>query len=587
MKKLTVFSYTLIILLSIAILSIGTVSIFSIKTLSDFIYDEVGTSLKEETRLIRNLITINSDNSPEPYQDITKRIFEDLNIRLTLIAPDGTVLADTHEDFRIMENHLTRPEVIDALNGITGEYIRFSNTLSRHMLYITLPPGDKNVIVRTALSIEHIREKFLSTFSDIALFSVGILVAAVLLSILSANTFTSVILSIKDISSFYARGDFSKKLSDVGPKEVSQLKQSINAMGEQLRTIIEKESFHKNELQAMLNSMEDAVILMDDQLVIKEMNPAAESLLQHTLRDCKGMKISNVLDNQPIIQLIEDSVVGKKDIGRTLAIHRGLELFYQVHSSPLKASENFYGGILLVFHDMTRVKQLENMRKDFVANVSHELKTPVTLINGFVETLLDGAVNDKEKLDHFLQVIGRHSRRISNIIDDLLILSNIEDKGMDIAKEMVTLYDILFSAYTSALSESEKSKVTMEVICDETLSVYVSPTLLEQAVFNLVNNAVKYAGEGAHIIIKAQKKEINTVMIEVKDNGVGMEREQLERIFERFYRINRQQSKNKGGTGLGLSIVKHIALAHNGNVSVETEPGKGSKFTIFLPIRHS
>ncbi|MBB6478787.1 sensor histidine kinase [Spirochaeta isovalerica] len=587
MKKLSVFSYTLLILLSIAILSIGTISIFSIKTLSDFIYNEVGTSLKEETRLIRNLIDVNSDNSPEPYQEITERIFEDLNIRLTIIALDGSVLADTHENYRIMDNHSTRPEVLDAMNGEVGEYIRYSNTLSRHMLYITLPPGDKNLIVRTAISIDHIRDKFVKTLSDIAVFSVIIFIITVLLSILSANTFTSTILSIKNITTFYAKGDFSRKLSDSGPQEVSQLKKSINTMGDQLKTIIEKESFQKNELQAMLNSMEDAVLLLDNQLIIKEINPASESLLQSRVEICKGHSIKDFLDNDPIIRMIEDSLALKMVQEKTLAVNRGLDQYYQIHSTPLKTSENEYDGILTVFHDVTRVKQLENMRKDFVANVSHELKTPVTLISGFVETLMDGAINDKERVEQFLHVISRHSKRISNIIDDLLILSNIEDKGTDICKEEVILYDILFSAYTSVLTESEKSKISIDVVCDESLTIHVSPTLIEQAVLNLVINAIKYAGEGSHVVIKGKKENNNSVIIEVTDNGVGMEKEQLERIFERFYRINRQQSKNKGGTGLGLSIVKHIALAHKGNVTVETEPGRGTTFRITLPFQKS
>jgi len=585
MKKLSVFSYSLIILFSIAILSIGTVSIFSIKTLSDFIYDEVGASLEEESRLIGNLINSNIDNSPEPYQKISKVIFEDLNIRVSIIALNGAVLADSHEDYSLMDNHGTRPEIIDALSGKTGKYIRFSNTLHRHMLYVALPSGKNNVIVRTALSIEHIRNKFTDTLMDIAIFSIVILIIALLLSVLTANTFTSMVLAIKDVSDHYARGDFSRKLSNIGPKEVSQLKLSINSMGEQLKTILNKESFHKNELQAMLNSMEDAVFLLNNKMEIKEMNPAAEHLFRNSLESCKGKSIHSILDNPPIIRLIEESVDSGSTKADILAVKRGLDLYFQVRSTPLTASEKFLGGILVVLHDMTRVKQLENMRKDFVANVSHELKTPVTLINGFVETLMDGAYNDREKLEQFLHVINRNSRRITNIIDDLLILSNIEDKGTDISKENVYLYDILFSAYTSALKESEKHNVQMKVKCDESLTVYVNPTLLEQAVLNLVNNAIKYAGEKSLITISAKIENSQSIIIEVSDNGVGIENDQLERIFERFYRVSRPQSKKKGGTGLGLSIVKHIALAHKGRVTVQSQPEHGSVFRIILPVQ--
>lgn len=585
MKKLSVFSYILIILLSIAVLSIGTISIFSIKTLSDFIYNEVGSSLEEEARLIHNLVLPNLDDSPEPYQDLTKRIFEDLNIRITIITLEGLVLADSHKDYTKMENHGDRPEVIDALTGKVGNHTRFSTTLSQHMLYVTMPPADKNVVVRAAVSIDHIRNKFIDTFTDIAVFSIIILFIAVLISILTANTFTSIILSIKNISTYYAKGDFSRKLNDYGPREVFQLKKSINSMGEQLQEIIDRVSFQKNELQAMLNSMEDAVLLLNRKHEIKEMNPAAEYLIGKKLEDCRKEKITSFIDNDELTGLIQDSMALGEPLNKTILITRGLEMFFQVHSSPITGSEKSSDGILLVLHNMTRVKQLENMRKDFVANVSHELKTPITLINGFVETLMDGAIDDREKREQFLHVISRHSRRINHIIDDLLILSNIEDKGTNVNTEVVTLFDILFSAYTSALSGSEKYDVSLQVDCEDSIRIEVNPVLLEQAVLNLINNAVRYSGKGSHVLIRARETDENEVTIEVSDDGIGMAEDQLDRIFERFYRINRQQSKKSGGTGLGLSIVKHIALAHNGWITVDSKPGEGSSFKIFLPIR--
>lgn len=582
MKRLSVFSYILLILFSIAFLSIGTISFFSIKTLSDFIYKEVATNLEQEARLIRNIIPVNLNDSPEPFQQITETFSNALDIRITLITRNGKVLADSHKDYTVMENHSNRPEILTALNGQNGNNIRFSKTLSEHMLYVALPPDNKNIIVRTALSVEHIRSKFLDTFSNIAVFSVIILIVAVLLSILIANRFTSIILEIKSISSHYARGNFSKKLSESGPKEVSLVKQSINIMGDQLKGIIEEVSFQKNELQSMLNSMDDAVLLLDNRYGIQEMNPAAETLFDKKLSDCKKNPINKIIDNEQLNLLIDESVAKSETSKGIIYFNRGLDYYFQMNSTPLKASDNFLGGILVIFHDMTRIKQLEKMRKDFVANVSHELKTPVTLINGFVETLIDGAYKDEVKLDQFLHVISRHSRRITNIIDDLLILSNIEDNGNNISTEIVTLYDILFSAYTSALTESEKFDVNLKVHCNEKLKVTVNPTLVEQAVLNLILNAVKYSGKGSDIFINA-KIHNNEIIISVEDNGIGMDSEQLERIFERFYRINRNQSKQKGGTGLGLSIVKHIALAHNGRVSVESQKGEGSIFRIHLP----
>lgn len=584
MKKLPVFSYILIILLALIILSIGMVSIFFLKALSDFIYSEVSSSLEEEASLIHNLIPEYNPDLENNYQEISDRILEDLNIRLTIINLDGKVLADTHKDINIMENHAERPEVIDALEGRIGKHTRYSETLSRHMLYVAIPPGEKGIIVRAAISVDHIREKFLDTFSDIAVFSVIILLVAVLISIFTANIFTSIILSIKDISMHYARGDFSKKLIENGPKEISQLKKSINTMGVQFKEMIDEVSFHKNELQAMLNSMDDSVILIDRNDNIQEMNPSAARLLNCSSPYAGEKDIKQLMKNEEILSLIELTHHTQNTLEKTIRYYKGIDLFLQVHTTPISGNGKLEKSILVVIHDISRVKQLENMRKDFVANVSHELKTPVTLINGFVETLVDGAINDREKTLEFLQVINRHSTRINNIIDDLLILSNIEDKGTNIKKERIVLYDILFSVYTSALSASEKENIKILVNCDEKINVKANPVLLEQAVQNLVNNAVKYAGKDTTIGINASVNRDNEVEIEVRDNGIGIEADQIERIFERFYRVNRQQSKKLGGTGLGLSIVKHIALAHNGRVDVSSLPGEGSTFRIFLPV---
>lgn len=587
MKKLSVFSYVLLILLSLILLSIGTISVFSIKTLSGFIYSEVAISLREEAQLIHNIIPVNKSDSPEPYQNFTAQIFENLNLRITFISLEGIVLADSHEDYSMMANHSDRPEFIEALNGKPGKTIRFSTTLSRHMLYITIPPGDKNIIVRIAISVDNIRDKISDTLRNILLFSIFILTISIVISVLTANSFTSIIRSIKNISVHYARGDFSKKLLENGPKEVSQLKSTINLMGIQLQEIINTVSFQKNELQVMLNSMEDAVIFMDSNLFIKELNPAAVGLLKINNTPFKKKNITVYLQDKIILDFIHRSLQNSQSLEETVFFkNAGVELYLQVHSSLIFNIENNCDGILLVLHDLTRMKQLENMRKDFVANVSHELKTPVTLINGFVETLIDGAMDDREKLEQFLNVINRHSVRINHIIDDLLILSNIEDKGTNIQTEPVTLYDILFSAYTSALSLAEAEEIKMQIFCDDSINIEVNPVLIEQAVFNLISNAIKYSGKKSTVTISGEYTDVDgkkKVSIIIGDNGKGMFEDQLDRIFERFYRINRKQSRKIGGTGLGLSIVKHIAMSHSGTVSVESKPEQGSTFRIILP----
>jgi two-component system phosphate regulon sensor histidine kinase PhoR len=549
----------------------------------------VESSLSEEAQLIYNILPENTDNSSDTFQEFSSKVLSGLKTRITLVALNGTVLGDSDEDYNAMDSHADRPEIIDALEGKYGSSIRYSETLKQYMLYITLPPGPNNIVVRASLSVDHIREKFFSTVRDIIIFSIVILAIAIAISIYTANMFTSIIRSLQEISEHYSKGDFSKKLVENGPKEVLRLKISINSMGEQLQEILNEVSVQKNELQAMLNSMVDSVILFNNKLEVIEMNPAAEQLLKTTFSKIRNEKINIIVKNEEICNLVEKSNTLSQFCEETVYFNQNqsLEQYLQVRCTPIYNLENSSKRILLVMNNMTRIKQLEIMRKDFVANVSHELKTPVTLINGYVETLLDGAMNDPEKLSQFLHIINRHSSRINHIIDDLLILSNIEDKGTNIQTEEVGLYDILFSAYTSALDKAENESITMIIHCDESLKLKANPILLEQAVFNLIINAIKYSGNGSKVLINGYEEVRDSkkyAVISIEDNGKGMAEDLLDRIFERFYRINRKQSKKVGGTGLGLSIVKHITLSHRGSVQVTSHPEQGSCFKIILPI---
>ncbi|MBI9100569.1 MAG: PAS domain-containing protein [Spirochaetaceae bacterium] len=587
MRQKSLFLYVLLIFLSLTLLTIGTISIFSIRILSDSIYREVESSLTQQGRIIANQLRAYNQDEETSYQNFTALISQGINSRITLIATDGKVLADSHENYKVMDNHSNRPEVSIALEGSIGSSRRLSSTLSEQLLYIAVPPGESGIIIRLALSIDFIGEKVLTTYKKMIVFSLIILLLTLLFSVITARGFTRTIGSIKDISTHYSKGDFSKKLPENGPREVALLKKSINRMGEQLQHIINKATFQKNELQAMVNSMVEPVILLDNNLLIKEMNPAAEKLTGRTLEVSRKKKISDLIENKRIGHLVEKSLTSTEILEETVRLNQSIEQYVQIHSTPIFDIGGKNRGILLVMNNITRIKQLENMRRDFVSNVSHELKTPITLINGYVETLLDGASEDKSKRDQFLSVIGRHSQRLNSIIDDLLILSNIEDKGNDLVTENVLLNDLLFSAYTSALNMAEKENIKMEVICYDKLLIRVNPILLEQAVFNLINNAVKYSGSGSKVIITGKQVLSNgekSIEISIEDNGIGIEDDQIDRIFERFYRINKNQKPDTGGTGLGLSIVRHIILAHKGRISVVSNKDRGCKFTISLPI---
>ncbi|MDQ7785885.1 MAG: ATP-binding protein, partial [Desulfomonilaceae bacterium] len=269
---------------------------------------------------------------------------------------------------------------------------------------------------------------------------------------------------------------------------------------------------------------------------------------------------------------------------RDIVIVGDSDVYLQAHGTRLIDAQGTSIGALIVLNDVTRLKTLETIRRDFVANVSHELKTPITSIKGFLETLEEGAINDPEHAGQFLKIIIRHTDRLSAIIEDLLSLSRIErdaEKG-EIALEKTPIRDVFDSVKRAVRSRAKHHDITLEYEADESAVARINPTLLEQAVVNLVDNALKYSEPNSTVWIVSERRN-SEVLIRVKDEGCGIPREHLARIFERFYRVDKARSRKVGGTGLGLAIVKHIANAHGGRVEVESSPGKGSTFSIRLP----
>jgi len=265
-------------------------------------------------------------------------------------------------------------------------------------------------------------------------------------------------------------------------------------------------------------------------------------------------------------------------------LYQNGERILNLKSSPLLDAGKDQIGTLVVINDVTQLRRLEDMRKDFVANVSHEIKTPLTAIKGFVETLHRGSVDNPEEAQRFLDIIQKHVDRLSSIIDDLLSLSRIEQEGgrQAIQFENMPIMDIFKSAIQICHSKAEEKHIAVHVACEEQLKSFFDPTLLEQAVVNLLDNAIKYSEPDSAIHLSADLSD-SEVKIAVEDQGIGIAKKHLPRLFERFYRVDKARSRKMGGTGLGLAIVKHIAQAHGGQVTVKSTPGKGSTFSIHLP----
>jgi two-component system phosphate regulon sensor histidine kinase PhoR len=384
----------------------------------------------------------------------------------------------------------------------------------------------------------------------------------------------------------FAKGDLKYRLSIPKTKEIGELALAMNEMAAQLDSKITLITQQSNELEVILSSLEEGVIAIDINERIIKLNQAAAKLIGVNSADVQNQKIQEVIRNSDLHKFIAKALSTKYHVQEEIIFYNyGKESIIQVYSTALQNTEGENIGALIVLNDITKLKKLENVRRDFIANVSHELRTPITSIKGYAETLIDGALDDREKSEKFINIVLNQANRLNSIIEDLLSLSKLdrESDESELVTEECKIIDIIKSAIQLCSLKAESGNVETEVSCSEDLKMQVNPSLIEQVIVNLLDNAVKYTPEGGKVLIEALSKN-NEVIIKVIDHGCGIPKEHLPRIFERFYRVDKARSRKLGGTGLGLAIVKHICQAHGGYAKVESTIGTGSTFSIHLPF---
>ncbi len=338
-------------------------------------------------------------------------------------------------------------------------------------------------------------------------------------------------------------------------------------------------------LETMLSSMTEGVLILDAEYLVVHTNKAASKFLDVDDEAILGKRIDQVVRDEGLKRFFSNDSALAVESGAEITLRSGDEEYFTLRSTALRGQEGELFGMLIIVNDVTRLKLLEKVRRDFVANVSHELKTPITSIKGFVETLLDGAMDNKEDARRFLRIMSVQADRLHAIVEDLLTLARLESESEQefLVLETEKVRDILNAASEVCRGGAAAKSITLRVECDPLLNVVVDRSLLEQAVINLIDNAVKYSGNNTTVTIKGIRTK-EEIIIEVQDRGPGISDEHLARIFERFYRVDKARSRKMGGTGLGLAIVKHVASIHNGNVDVKSEMGQGSTFSIHLPL---
>ena len=577
------FSYLLITLLSLV-----AVTWYSTASLKKYLLKQVEGDLEERALLFRPMLMRHLSPLDERAIDaLCKTVGQSASTRITVMLPWGKVIGDSDNDPARMDNHLDRPEVAAALEGSRGASTRYSPTLGKEMMYLALPlkKDQRTVgIVRAAIPVDNI-DKHLNSIQMRITFA-GLIIAALaaMLSLLLSRRIRRPIDDIKKGAESFSRGQFDVHLPSSGLTEIAGLSETMNRMAGELRERIRTITEQRNELEAVLSSMAEGVIGVDQEERLLGMNPSAARMLGCNPAMTQGRAIQEVIRLSELQRFAVRALSAEEPVEQSLILYGEEERIVRAHGTPLRNAEGKRIGVLIVLNDVTRLAKLENIRKDFVANVSHEIKTPITAIKGFVETLQEGQSQDPEDVRRFLGIIHRHVDRLEAIVEDLLTLSRIEKEAEteEITLEKHSVRVILAKAIQACEDKAESKKILLKLDCAEGLEGRVNPLLLEQAVVNLIDNAINYSEEGKSVTIKAHENA-QEILIQVQDHGSGIERKHVDRIFERFYRVDKSRSRKLGGTGLGLAIVKHIVQAHGGSVSVESQLGLGSTFTLHLP----
>ncbi len=576
----------------ITVVAIIATSLYGLDVQRRFYLDQTASDLAVRTTLLlpKARAGLRADK-PAPHTCAALGV--ETHTRITLIRPDGRVLCDSHADPARMDNHGTRPEVLGARAMGLDHSVRTSATLHLAMMYVARavrgPDAELQGYVRVAVPVTALDGVLRVEQQRFLLAALAILLAAAALSWLVSRRLIRPLEAMRVRADAIAQGESRQPLPVPETEELAALSRALNRMLAELDNQILTVSHQHNELKTILDSMAEGVLVVDTGGCIFKMNAAAGRLLGVCPEAAVGHRLSDALNNVALSQFVSralESDFGSKET--ELVVNGEAERVVRVLATLVEAGPTAEGPMpfaaVLVLNDITAPRRLDTIRRDFVANVSQELRGPVETIRGFVDVLGRGGLDDPEQIRHLLARIGGDADRMSAIIEDLLTLARVE-RLQDMqwtSIEQVPLRPVLNSALVGLRDTIRQHEVNVRVDCPEGLQAWVSPALLQQALANLVDNATKYGGDGGEVRISVER-HAGDVRIRVSDRGAGIAEQHLPRLFERFYRADVPESRQKRGTGLGLAIVKHIAQEHGGRVEVRSRLGLGSEFTLHLP----
>jgi len=503
--------------------------------------------------------------------------------RVTVIDSAGVVLADSRHDPESMENHRARPEVRAALAGHPESSVRRSATLDIDFLYYAAPidlPGHPGAVLRLAVPLEQVGASIAAVRLLILKASAIAFVIALAIAYAIARNVTGRIRRMEAYASELVNADYSGTLSAEADDELGSLARSLRAMADHFREMLARLAQESVRREAILSDMVEGVLAVDHNLRITFYNDAFARAVHARAQLPEGLSVLQVIRDPELRTLLEGVIAGQTTARQRISpLHADGHIF-EVQAAPLNEQGSI--GAIATFHDITELERLERVRKDFVANISHELRTPLAAIQGYAETLLDGALEDPANNRKFLEIIAAHTVRLTNLASDLLMLSEIEAERAPVAVEKLAAVELAQSALQMVETQARERHVHVFLGASENVFISGQKARLERALANLLLNGINYNYPGGEVRIDIRRAAGN-VRISVTDDGIGIAPQDIPRIFERFYRVDKARSRQTGGTGLGLSIVRNTVERVGGSVTVESAPEKGSVFTLSFP----
>lgn len=540
----------------------------------------------------------------EYYTSKSKELEKLIDSRVTFIGLNGVVIGDSEMDASHMDNHLNRKEIISAKNGKIGSAIRFSDTIGEDMLYVADYVKSSNGFegyIRLSMSLSNVSEGLNKGWMLMVGGLMVLFLTAAIVSYRIASSLTKPLEHITKVANDISKLDYDARVKLTRTDEIGQLGLAINGMADSLQQQLKRIRENEHLLQSVLANMTGGILMIDPQNRVVLINAEAQQILKMKEHQLLGKPYQAIKRNYEFTKFIEAGLESKERVQEERHVYDPEDRILHFDGVPMYDGNDFNGdingdervfkGMLFLLQDVTDIRRLEVMRSEFVANVSHELKTPIAAVKGFAETLLTGGVQDEETARSFLKIIYDEGDRLNRLIGDILDLSKIESRRVLLEYEPVHVKDLFDRIFEVLDSAASKKSISMQHSIADYIFIEGDEDRLRQIFMNLLSNAISYTPEGGRVRVEVkidhENEENERIIITVRDTGIGIPKKDLPRIFERFYRVDKARSRSSGGTGLGLSIVKHLIELHHGTITVESKVGEGSSFILDLPVMHN